>query len=95
MRLYHRTQFGDAILTEGFRDAEGSWGMPGTYVGVWVSADDPVDLNEGAEGDDVLLIEVPEAVVAPYEVIEEHKPYREFLVPAAILNSYPVQRVAG
>jgi hypothetical protein len=31
-------------------------------------------------------IEIAEEVVAPYEWVKEGKPYREWLVPAAVLN---------
>lgn len=57
------------------------------HTGVWL-ANQPLDENEGAWGNTVLLIEIPEPVVAKFEWIEEEKPYREFLVPAEIVNSY-------
>jgi len=91
MRFYHRTDHGTAILAGGFRDANGSWGMDATLTGVWVSTT-PLDLNEGAGGDDLLIVCAPEADIIEWEVVEEGKPYREFLVPADILNRYPVRR---
>jgi hypothetical protein len=46
-----------------------------------------LDCNEGAQGDVLLAVEVPAAVVEFYEWIEEGKTYREFLVPAALVNA--------
>lgn len=60
--------------------------------GVWLSAEGVLTINEGAKGDDVLVIEVPEEAVLPYEFIEDGKPYREFLVPASLLNRYPIMQ---
>jgi hypothetical protein len=90
MKLYHCTAVGDTILAEGFRDTVGHWGMREPQRGVWVSADDALTANEGVKGDDVVVIEVPEAVAKRYEIIEDGKPYREFLIPADILNGYEV-----
>ena len=36
----------------------------------------------------MLDLEIPEEIVAPFEWIEEDKGYREFLVPAEIVNRY-------
>jgi hypothetical protein len=92
MLLYHLTEHGDRILAEGFRDAEGTYLTRNVYRGVWVS-DRPLGINEvGGEGEDILAVDVAEAVVAEYEWIEDCKPYREFLVPAAILNEHTVLR---
>jgi hypothetical protein len=56
------------------------------FTGVWVSAE-PLSPNEGAYGDVLLeIVELCEEDVAPFEWIEEGKGYREFLVPAALLN---------
>lgn len=87
MLLYHRTEHGGAILADGFRDAEGYYMTAHLFRGVWV-ADWPLDCNEGAKGDDLLVADVPECLVAEFEWIEDGKGYREFLVPAAILNQY-------
>ena len=52
---------------------------------VWVS-DRPLDNSEGASGETLLQIEVAEPMIAAYEWVKEGKPYREWLIPAAILN---------
>jgi hypothetical protein len=77
------------LRTDGFRDGEGDYLTSDTHRGVWL-ADVPLDANEGAKGEHVLVVDVPESVVAPYEWIEDEKTYREFLVPAAAVNGYSV-----
>jgi hypothetical protein len=53
-----------------------------------------LDANEGVDGTDVLVLDIPENVLAEYEWVEEEsRNYRECLVPAAILNAYEVDRL--
>ena len=85
VRLYHRTDHGETILREGFRDASGFYGTTTEWTGVWLS-DTPLDGNEGAKGDDLLTVEIQEIAIADYEWIEDGKTYREWLVPARIVN---------
>jgi hypothetical protein len=87
MRLYHQTEAKDAILAEGFTDADGDYLTERLRGGVLLT-DRILDSNESAVGDDVLDLEIPEEIVAPFEWIEEHKGYREFLVPVEIVNRY-------
>jgi hypothetical protein len=87
VKVYHRTDAAGAILASGFRDAEGTYGTAHTYRGVWVSAE-PLGWQEGAIGDTILMLDVPDAVLANYEWVEAEKPHREFLVPAEILNAH-------
>ncbi len=84
---YHRTTQENAwsILKNGFRDCVGKFLTDRIWKGVWVS-NRPLDSNEGAEGDALLEIRIPESEVTPFEWAEEEKPYREFLVPARVLN---------
>jgi hypothetical protein len=92
MTFYRRTM-GDraaAILSHGFEDATGSYGTDFEYSGVWLS-DRPLDCNDAgfSPAVNVLLeieLDLPEAEIADYEWIEEDKGYREWLVPASILN---------
>lgn len=86
MICYHTTPAAEAILRDGFRDATGSYGFVGfELTGVWLG-DRPMDINEGAKGDQVLRVEFPGDIdLAEFELIEG-KPYREWCVPAALVN---------
>src|SRR5262245_31283309 len=89
MKIYHRTNQVEAVAIKlgGFEDASVDYGF-GLTSGVRVS-DRPIDANE-AKGDTLLLIDcsLSEADLQDYEVQEEGKPYREWLIPAFILNGY-------
>lgn len=87
MRLYHRTSATVAalILRDGFRDSTGTYMTLREHSGVWLS-NVPLDLDEGAVGDTVLWVELPEQAIAGYEWIEDGKPYREWLIPARLIN---------
>jgi hypothetical protein len=45
------------------------------WSGVWLS-DRPLDNSEGAGGETLLHIEIPEEIIATYEWVEEGKPFR-------------------
>ena len=84
MICYHTT---DAILRDGFRDAIGSYGFVNVELTGVFLGDKPMDINEGAKGDQVLRVEVPNDVdLGEFEIIEDGKPYREWCVPAALIN---------
>jgi hypothetical protein len=87
MLVFHTTPAAEAILTEGFRDGRGTYMTGRMFTGVWFG-DRPMDCNEGAKGDTVLVLDIPEGVLRKYEWCEEGKPYREFLVPARVVNRY-------
>ena len=87
MRCYHRTSHAGAILAKGFRDTNGTYGTGELRSGVFLS-NKPLDSNEGAKGNVVLVLDIPVSVLKPHEWIEEGKPYREFQVPAKVVNKY-------
>ncbi len=95
MNTYHRTTpaSADAILCGGFKDATGRYMTTDVHSGVWVTADEPWDLAIGGfEADSALLvIEVPGAVFTEHEWVQDVG-YREALVPAEVLNRYPMYR---
>jgi hypothetical protein len=94
---FHTTDAAEAILREGFRDGEGSYGFVGlTLRGVFLAADRPIDVNDGAKGDQVLAVEL-DGNLDEYEIIEEGAPeggvVREWCVPASLLNTRGVVRL--
>jgi hypothetical protein len=64
------------------------------WSGVWVS-DRPLDNSEGASGEALLQIDIAEDLLTAFEWVEESKPYREWLVPAAVLNDAGTVRLLG
>lgn len=89
MICYHTTDAAKSILRDGFRDSTGSYMLAGTELtGVWLG-DAPMSVNEGAKGEQVFRVEFLNAadLLTGIEIIEEGKPYREWCVPAAIINS--------
>ena len=94
IRVYHATssEAADAIEREGFRDARDARGthlIAEAFSGVWV-ADLPLDSDEGPPSSDAFfIINIPEPDIADFEFVEEDKPYREWLIPADLLNRYP------
>jgi len=82
----------NTILKEGFKDGSGSYGTGLVFSGVWFS-NYPLDINEGAKGDTLLSVDIPEFKVLQYEWQEEGKTYREFLIPASLVNDYAVSTI--
>ena len=89
--LYHRTNKDDAtqIIANGFRESEGYYGTKSLHRRVWLS-DRALDANEGAVGTVVLRVELTkdEPEIADFKWTEEGKPYREWLIPASLINKY-------
>ena len=56
---------------------------------MWFS-DEPLDANEGAFGDVLLKMDVnlPDEQIGLYEWIKEGKGFREFLIPADVVNTH-------
>ena len=87
MRYYHTTDAADSILSEGFRDNSGSYGLSGTTLtGVFIS-DQPLDGDEHVSGNEVLGVDLPGDVdFADYQLIEDGMPCHQWCVPARLLN---------
>jgi hypothetical protein len=92
MRVYHRTGAAQSILSRGFREGVGFYLTSRVHRGVWLS-DRPLDENDGAFGDTVLAVKIPIRELRSSEWVEEGKGYREFLVPARVVNSFGPPRV--
>lgn len=76
-------------------------GAPGTYghrtrqTGVWL-ADCPLGVDECAKGDGLLEVCPPAgADLGGYELTSGDCPYREWCVPAAVVNTWPVRQLTG
>ena len=89
MILYHCTTeaAAAAILANGFRN-NGPFTVLGLY-GVFFS-NYPVNIMEGAKGDTYLTVNIPAKLIKDCELIEEGKPYREWCIPAALVNQYKI-----
>ncbi len=91
LTLFHRTTPANAeqILCTGFRDGTGHYLTDREWTGVWFS-DQPLDVNEGAEGDTLLRVDLnlTDDAIADYEWVEEEKGYREWLLPAQLVNEH-------
>ena len=96
MTLYHRTRLVNAraILKQGFKDATGNYLTESPHTGVWLS-NVPLDENEGAIGDALLEVTLNclDAEIEFFEWIEDGKPYREWLMPAAFVNRHAAVRI--
>ena len=101
MKLYHTTttERANIIESQGFRDAEGSYGLmyedstPFHICGVFFS-DTPLECNDGLPSDvsEVFVIEIPDDVLESYELVEEGKGYREWCIPVKVVNKYFTKR---
>jgi hypothetical protein len=89
MKLYHRTttEAVQSIMENGFKDSTGNWMMSESFAGVFF-ANRPLDCNEGTKEGGLLAIDIPDSILGSYEIEEEGKPYREFLIPAKLVNEY-------
>jgi hypothetical protein len=91
VKAYHltRAKHAASIREHRFRDSTHTFMTTKEHTGVWVS-DRPVwelanfEFEEAA----ILHAEIDESLLAPYEWIEDGKTYREWLVPAAVLNAH-------
>jgi len=96
MRIYHQTvrETAAVIIADGFEDSEEMYVSDFAWCGVWVF--DRPFCPDGASGDTVLTLEIPDHVFAQYEWIPEGATHRGSLIPAAVLNRYgrpvPVDR---
>ena len=88
-RFFHRTTLkaARAIQANGFRDKTGFYlTSQAQRCGVWLS-NVPLDCNEGAWGDVLLEVRIPSRLIKRFEWVEKGKGYREFLVPADLVNA--------
>jgi hypothetical protein len=87
LRLYHRTPAATEILRSGFVDSLANPVRDGAWEGSWFS-DVPVPPEDGPDGDEVLVLEVPEAVAARFAWEDAAKSYRQFVLPREVADRY-------
>jgi hypothetical protein len=92
VKLYYTTDAAEAtLMLDGdapFHDDRYRLGGL-TLVGVIVS-DRPLDMNEGRPGEDAREVTITDDLdLDEWELVEEGKPYREWCVPAELLNRFP------
>ena len=98
--LFHVTtsEVAALILRDGFQGGHGCYMTATEHQGVWLSDHevDVLDPNECAWGDTVLTVKfaIPLAALADYEWIEERKGYREWLVPARLIQAHATVSMA-
>jgi hypothetical protein len=87
VKLFHSTSAEAAreILQSGFRHATVQYVTQQTLSGIWLS-DMQLDENHGAISDALLIVEIESRLIGNYELHEEGKGYREWLIPAELLN---------
>ncbi len=108
IRLFHVTSetAANSILSEGFRDGRGGYMLmeaaPGgltdsSLSGVFVS-NFPLGINEGCKDGgailEIVLNATADEMFYKWEIVDEGKPYREFLIPAERLNAATVRRIS-
>jgi hypothetical protein len=92
MKLYHPTKHAAEILRDGFGETSGTYLTETDHSGVWLFDRPAGDHISDDDADVILELEIPESVVAAFEW-DVGRPYREFLVPAALVNLYGPPRV--
>src|SRR5687768_7581613 len=97
MEFFHVTSAKNASAIEGkgFKDSRGYFMTDSKLKGVW-NSDRPLDCNDMGtiiKDPAVFEIEIEESLVQPYEFNDERTSYREWLVPAAILNASRYRRI--
>jgi hypothetical protein len=92
VKLFHPTQHAAEILRDGFGETTGTYLTPTDYSGVWLFDRPLEDHPDNTEPNVMLELEIPDDVVAPFEWFVG-MPYREFLMPARIVNQYGPPRV--
>jgi hypothetical protein len=97
MRLYHVTDRASAelILSNGFEDAEVIHDNEELQVGVWLAdrclaGEEDVGPRTGPVADVALEVHIPARLVETYQRLDFSKPYREFCIPAKLVNEFPV-----
>jgi hypothetical protein len=95
VKLYHVTDAAaaEAISRDGFRDGEGHAGTASTWPRGVVVSNEPLTVYEGAPGDEVVEVAVPDSRPPAAEFLESVTGYRQWCVSADLLNKWPRRRL--
>lgn len=89
LSFYHRTSAENAraIVESGFQNSIGYLFGNRAWTGVWLTSR-PLDRKEGAETDTLLKVkvDVSERELGRWEWTGERRCFREWLIPAALIN---------
>ncbi len=90
MKCFHRTttENADQILRNGFKDNPKTKSCD--FAGIWFSDGEPYGPDEGAKGDVVLSVEIPNRVFRKYYNAEHNPDAPAACIPAKIVNKYRV-----
>jgi hypothetical protein len=95
MRLFHTTDVAAAILTDGFIDSEGGYMFARLILRGVFLATTPADVNDGATGQDVLEVVLPDSLdLSAWAILDGGavSPW-EWCIPAATLNDSAAVRL--
>ena len=95
VNLYHVTDAAaaEAIVRDGFRDGKASLGVAPTWpLGVLVN-DEPLSVYDGASGDEVVEVLVPDSTPLDFERLDDAEGYHEWRLSAHVLNEWPRRRL--
>ena len=95
MKLYYVTDAAEAaaLLRDGFRDADPKSGMTSTGLGGVLVNDEPLSVYEDARRNQLIEVVMPDSTPLENELLEDDKGYREWCVPAHMLNEWPWRRL--
>jgi hypothetical protein len=88
VKVYHRMLQLDERSRLGPGDGQGGVSTDELLVGVWVSTRRP-EVRSGSHGAEGLVeFDIPDSLFERYEWTDEDKPFREALIPAAVLQRF-------
>ena len=90
MKLYHWTINRNSIEKNGFHDGEHSCDSHGVQ-GAWFADQILGPLDGVGKGSELLTVEIPEDIIKPFKWKEKGVGYREWCIPAQIVNKYEIK----
>jgi hypothetical protein len=94
VRLYHVSDDTRTILERGFQDGPGFYRDGKMHRGVWLF-DRPIEAGEDRPADSrTVVVDVPDDLALRHEWLDEPREYRQFLIPASVVNRYLQQQGA-